>query len=137
MTKKILLLVIIDQITKLVFRSSDFFLGPIHIHTMKNIGLAFSVDFGIIVNIVFICLGLGYFIFYYWSRRRLLSFLGELIFILIFAGAISNILDRIVLSYVRDFIDMGLGFTFNLADVYVIAGLIMFLFLPDGDKYVN
>ena len=38
-------------------------------------------------------------------------------------GAAGNLLDRLRLRAVIDFIDIGLGSTFNLADVCILAGL--------------
>ncbi len=59
---------------------------------------------------------------YYWLRGALL---------LIFAGAIGNMIDRILRGYVVDFLE----FTwirwpvFNLADIYVVTGTILLLIL--------
>ena len=115
------LLVLIDQVTKLVFSSRDFFIGVVHIHPVENSGLAFSLNFGILPNLILILIALGFFIFQYHRR--------DFVFLLILAGAVSNIIDRLYLGYVRDFIDFNLGFTFNLADGMVVVGLIaIFLF---------
>ncbi len=45
---------------------------------------------------------------------------------LIFAGAISNIGERILLGSVRDYVRIGNGI-FNLADGYILAGIVMLL----------
>jgi signal peptidase II len=125
---KFLLLVIVDQITKLIFSSRDFFLGPIHFHEVKNFGLSFSLDFGLIINLSLVVAALAFFLYYFRYRVGLY---------LILAGAISNILDRIYFGYVRDFIDIGL-FTFNLADAFIVMGLVWLLFEPDhGDKFIK
>ncbi len=137
MLKKIFFLILIDQITKLIFSTRDFFIGTFHFHLIKNTGLAFSLNFGLLSNLILVTLGLAYFVIYYLRRRQHFSFLGELMFVFIFAGAISNLIDRLYLGYVRDFLDFGLGFTFNLADVFVITGILMFVYLQDGDKYIN
>jgi signal peptidase II len=62
---------------------------------------------------------------------------------LLLGGALGNLLDRLRLGYVIDFVDMGLGstrwFTFNVADAAVslaIVGLLALAVLgdrPDGD----
>lgn len=45
----------------------------------------------------------------------------------IFAGAVGNLIDRLVYDYVRDFIDLHVGLrhwpTFNLADVFICVGV--------------
>jgi signal peptidase II len=124
MHKYVFVFILIDQITKLIFWSRDFFIGPLHIHSMKNYGLGFSINFGLIPNVLIIVAALIFFIYYYWHSRKNLNWFYELFFILIFAGAISNLADRIYLGYVRDFFDLGLNFTFNLADLFLAIGLL-------------
>ena len=55
--------------------------------------------------------------------------------LLIFSGAISNVGERIVLGYVRDFIYIWTG-VFNLADGYIITGIIMLLLNAHSEKKV-
>lgn len=134
MHKKIFGLILIDQITKLFFWPRDFFLlkadqlltglFQIHFHPVKNFGLAFSVNFGTLTNILILSAAILFFVYYYLKNNLRASGAGNMVFILIIAGAISNIIDRLYLGYVRDFIDLGLGFTFNLADVFIAVGLI-------------
>ena len=133
MQKKILILILVDQITKLIFTPlevshlklltgfshRDFFVGILHIHLVKNTGLAFSMNFGLVPNLILLFLGVVFFVYYY--RKH------DLAFILVLAGAVSNIIDRLYLSYVRDFLDLSLGFTFNLADVFLVSGLILII----------
>lgn len=61
------------------------------------------------------------------SRNRLLGF----IYGLIIAGAIGNLIDRIRFGYVVDFIDMGINNlrwpTYNIADLSIVVGIVMFL----------
>lgn len=125
-------LVLIDQITKLVFSSRDFFFFGIKFHPVKNFGLVFSINFGLIGNILLVIAGLFFFIYYYFSKRKVLSNFSNFFLILIFAGAISNLFDRIYLGFVRDFIDVNLGFTFNLGDLFLVIGIIGVLVF--GDK---
>ena len=59
----------------------------------------------------------------------------------IFAGAIGNFIDRVVNSYVTDFIYFSLiNFpVFNVADIYVTCGVILLfiilIFCVDDDKF--
>ena len=123
MHKKIFALVVIDQITKLIFNHRDFFVGVIHVHLVKNFGLGFGLNFGLLSNLIMIAAALVFFMYYYFFSAGK----NKLVFILIIAGALSNIIDRLYLGYVRDFLDIGLGFTFNLADAMVVIGLIIIL----------
>jgi len=54
--------------------------------------------------------------------------LNMIIFSFIVGGAIGNVVDRLRLKYVIDFIDMGIGnlrwFTYNLADAFITIGAI-------------
>ncbi len=43
--------------------------------------------------------------------------------LLVYAGAIANIGDRLVFGYVRDFIKIGTGYI-NLGDVYILVGVL-------------
>jgi signal peptidase II len=53
-------------------------------------------------------------------------------FAMIFGGAIGNMIDRIRLGYVIDFIDIYLGFfhwpAFNIADSAITIGMLIFAF---------
>ena len=57
--------------------------------------------------------------------------IGVIIFGFIVGGAIGNIIDRVRLDYVIDFIDMGIGnlrwFTYNLADAFITVGAVVLL----------
>ncbi len=127
MHKKIFALILLDQITKLLLWPRDFFMGPLRVHQVKNFGLAFSLDFGLVNNLIIISLALIFFLYYFYTNDLKDSHKGKIIFALILAGAISNIVDRIYLGYVRDYLDFGLAFTFNLADAMIVVGLFLLL----------
>jgi signal peptidase II len=54
-----------------------------------------------------------------------------IVFAFIIGGAIGNVIDRLRLDYVIDFIDMGIGnlrwFTYNLADAFITVGAIFLI----------
>lgn len=70
---------------------------------------------------------IGVFIFSYIGLTQKDGF-RTIVFGFIVGGALGNLLDRIRLKYVIDFIDMGIGdlrwFTYNLADAFVTLGAI-------------
>ena len=47
---------------------------------------------------------------------------------LILGGTVGNLIDRLRLGYVTDFIDFGFWPAFNLADSAVVVGVIMFAY---------
>ena len=117
-------LILTDQITKSIFASRDFFVGPVHIYLQKNFALPFGFDFGNITNAILISLALGYFVWYSLVVQHRGSRIAKISLLFILSGALGNIADRLVLGFVRDFIDLGLGFSFNLADAFVFVGLL-------------
>ncbi len=56
---------------------------------------------------------------------------------MILAGAVSNLLDRLTLGYVRDFIDLNLGFTFNVADIFIVLGLLALFLINNQEQAVE
>jgi len=115
-----LLLIILDQITK-------FFIDGI-----TNYGAAFGILQGF--NILFIIIGMivvaG--ILIYSKRLRGIGFYGG---ILLFSGTVGNLIDRIFLGYVRDFIDLGFWPSFNLADSYnTIGAALLVIYLWKYEK---
>jgi signal peptidase II len=51
--------------------------------------------------------------------------LGALAVGLQLGGALGNVFDRIAFGGVTDFIDAGAGVTFNMADVALVAGMLL------------
>lgn len=114
-----MLYVLFDQITKAFFVQRDFFIGPIKFSLVKNYGLPFNLNFGALVNLLAVVVVLVLLIYYFLSTNAVKNYFA---FSLIFGGAISNLADRIIFGHVRDFINIGL-FTFNLADMFIVIGL--------------
>ncbi len=129
----IFLVVFIDQFLKNFF-SEVLSLGesiPVipkvfHFTLGHNTGIAFGMfkDAGfvwIIIPIVAILL-LVFNIYYYWNNQGKLNRLYVTSFSLILGGAISNLLNRIYLGYVIDFIDFRIWPIFNIADSAITIG---------------
>lgn len=125
---------ILDQISKAAVvgsiqpgESDSIFYG-LELTFVKNDGIAFGALGGggtLILVLVGLSMALllGYFVRH--SRDRLLWVpVG-----LILGGAIGNVADRIRLGYVIDFIDPMVWPAFNLADVFIVAGVAGFVLL--------
>ncbi len=94
-----------------------------------NLRGVFGIPFG--PRFMYLLLpGLGALLVLFFGLKTRSNFLG-FAYGLILGGALGNIIDRLRLGYVIDFIDFELRairfrwFTFNLADAFVVAGVIM------------
>jgi len=104
------ILITLDQIVKYITPGS------------KNYGAAFGILQG--YRILFIIVGIivVFLVVYYRNRLENIGLYGGL---LLLSGTIGNLIDRIFLGYVRDFIDLGFWPSFNLADSYSTIGAIL------------
>jgi lipoprotein signal peptidase len=111
-----LLLVLIDQLVKCLVR--DIF---------KNDLFAFSLPLPSWMMFAVYAIILFFIIRYCIKSYKIFSSYQWFAWTLILAGAALNIGERIILGYVRDFIFITTG-VFNLADGYIIAGVVILLF---------
>lgn len=96
-----------------------------------------AVMFGLVSLLV-----IGLIVAYHWRAASGLYLTITLGFLL--GGAIGNMLDRLRLGYVVDFVDVGLGsvrfYTFNVADsaislsIVLLLGAALFPWLVDGNR---
>ena len=114
---------------------------------IRNEGVAFGIHVAtpsvmLILNVVVILL-LAYLFFKEHHFRTHAA--GKIAMVLIFGGAFGNLIDRIRMGEVIDFIQMGIGgYTwpvYNLADTYVTIGMFiiifLYLFIPEKTPAVN
>jgi signal peptidase II len=130
-----------DQLTKQVvgrtleLGESVDLVGPFSIHHVQNSGIAFGL-FGsrtsIVIAVTAVAVG-AMLIFFARSGRRhpvLPVALG-----LVLGGSISNLVDRVRLGHVTDFLDLDAWPAFNLADTFIVVGVaIIFAALVLGDR---
>lgn len=110
-------LVVFDQFLKYFFFSQDNF--------TLNRGIAFGLFEGVEIILILVCLS-SLVIFFYIKNKQLTKIDRLALFTLI-AGASSNLLDRLVYGGVIDYIEIGKLLSFNLADVMIISGGLIFL----------
>lgn len=131
---KYLLLIIffvgIDQFSKFYvhknFESPIKILSFFQIKLVENSGIAFSFpipQFFILIFTTLILIWLGQQIFF--KKLKIIN-LGALI--LIFSGAIGNLIDRILYAKVTDFLAFWNFPIFNVADILISLGIIWFFF---------
>lgn len=103
--------------------------GPLSIHHVQNSGIAFGL-FSSATSIVILvtALALLWMLVFFarsGSRHPVLPVgLG-----LLLGGSLSNLVDRIRLGHVTDFLDLTFWPAFNLADTFIVAGVAILLAL--------
>ncbi|MEC7150499.1 MAG: signal peptidase II [Pseudomonadota bacterium] len=97
-----------------------------------NTGMAFglfSSDLEIIYNSLTFLIGVVIFILFY--LLLISAKLDKLIYCIIIGGAIGNFYDRLQYKAVPDFIDFHINnfhwFTFNISDVFISFGVLVFI----------
>lgn len=92
-----------------------------------NYGIAFGLPLPsplFYLIILFIIGLLAYFYSLAWNKKDLI---GIFAITLIFFGALSNLSDRLRLGYVVDYLNLAFWPVFNLADLLILAGVIILL----------
>ena len=130
-----------DQLTKFVVASALSLdagvkvAGPLSIHHVRNSGIAFGLFASrTSAVIVLTALAVGWMLVFFarsGSRHPVLpAALGLLI-----GGSVSNLVDRVRLGHVTDFLDLRWWPAFNLADSFIVVGVaILLLALVAADR---
>jgi len=132
--------------------------GWLRLVTSRNPGIVFGInpaeDFSLGVAVgrtvtILLTLATSALIFYVFARSRPDQKFMHLWCALVLAGAVGNLYDRLAFGYVRDFIQItkqvslggwtiGWPYIFNVADVYLVAGVLaialVYLFTGDMEK---
>jgi signal peptidase II len=130
-----------DQLTKHVVTSrlalgeSSKVVGPLSIHRVENSGIAFGFftsATGVVIALTSIAV-VWMLVYFARSGARhpaIPAGLGLLI-----GGSISNLVDRVRLGHVTDFVDFGWWPAFNLADSFIVIGVVILIVaLLGGDR---
>lgn len=133
-------LIVLDQLTKVAVSDALMTGGPfviingfLRFSYVENRGAAWGMMQGAGIFFIILTFAVMALVVFFVSRipkgKRYVPLL--IVAILLFAGGLGNLIDRIGLHYVRDFIDFyGVGFpVFNVADVCVSVAVIMLVIL--------
>ena len=120
----VLLVIIADQISKNI--------AGRYLEVSCNVGFAFGLGIASWPILFFVLILVGYFLFK--EKQRFLIFSLSLII----GGGIANLVDRLVIGCVRDFINIMVFPSFNLADSAITIGVFLivneFIFTKDKLK---
>ena len=121
--------VVADQVTKQVvgrtlpLGDSVDIIGPLSIRHVQNSGIAFGLfasRTAPVIGVTAVTVGLMLWFFARSGRRHpvLPVALG-----LVVGGSIANLIDRVRLGHVTDFLDLVAWPAFNLADAFIVVGV--------------
>jgi signal peptidase II len=135
-------IIALDQLTKTWVRSSLSFsetwtpapwLAPyFQIVYWRNTGAAFGIfqELGFVFTILAIVISLA--IIYYYPRIPLEDWQVRLALAMQFSGAVGNLIDRLTLGYVTDFISLLPAWSmpvFNIADASITGGVVFLIYI--------
>jgi signal peptidase II len=130
-----------DQLTKylvvgtLELGDSVQIAGPLSIHHVRNTGIAFGLfsdATGVVIGLTSIAIA-ALVVFFARSGRR--HPLLPVAVGLVLGGSLSNLVDRLRLGHVTDFIDFDYWPAFNLADTFIVVGVgLLFLSFVAADR---
>lgn len=112
-----LILIFLDQMVKFIVTK--------YFQFSKNYGAIFGIlqnRLTLIILLSFFAIG---FLLYYTKKVKSYDVYG---LSLVLAGIISNLIDRLVYGYVIDYIKILTWPSFNLADIFLVSGVIFLIF---------
>jgi signal peptidase II len=122
-----------DQLTKYIVTSklgldeSVHVLGSFSIHHVRNSGIAFGF-FAQATAVVIVLTGLAVaWMLVFFARSGARHPVLPVALGLVIGGSVSNLLDRVRLGYVTDFLDLRWWPAFNLADSFIVIGVLILL----------
>jgi len=116
-----LFVLFLDQTVK-IFAVSEI----ANIEFSKNSGALFGIQLN--ANFIFIFFAAFlFFAIFSFKKTKLLKndAIAAMSFFLIFAGIISNLIDRILYGYIIDYINLFNLFSFNIADLAICFGVLI------------
>jgi signal peptidase II len=118
-----------DQLTKwivssqLAFDESLHVLGPFSIHHVQNSGIAFGLFSSATVIVTALTAFAVAWMLLYFARSGARHPVLPVALGLLIGGSTSNLIDRIRLGHVTDFLDLVAWPAFNLADTFIVVGV--------------
>jgi signal peptidase II len=130
-----------DQLTKAIVTSELALneeakvIGPFSIHHVQNSGIAFGF-FAQATSLVILLTAVAVvWMLYFFARSGSRHAVLPVALGLVIGGSVSNLIDRVRLGHVTDFLDFTYWPAFNLADSFIVVGVaILLLALVASDR---
>lgn len=133
---------LLDQLSKILLDSQlespiQLIPGLLRVQVEHNTGIAFSIPLPFTALIVLNLLIFSVIIYFFCKHLNLNRWLSIVLLAMLSAGAAGNLLDRLRLGYVIDFIAVGNFPVFNLADSFITIAIFLLLLFYDKIKRPN
>ncbi len=121
--------IVADQLTKVVVSAqlpigeTAVSIGPFSIHHVQNTGIAFGLfsnSTSVVIALTAVAVGAMLVFFARTAQRHPLI---PIALGLVIGGSVANLLDRVRLGHVTDFLDFAYWPAFNLADTFIVVGV--------------
>jgi signal peptidase II len=130
-----------DQLTKavvsdnLALDESLHVTGPFSIHHLQNSGIAFGLFSSATAAVVVLTAAAVAWMLVFFARSGARHPVLPAALGLVIGGSVSNLIDRVRLGHVTDFLDFKYWPAFNLADSFIVIGVvILFMILLFTDR---
>jgi signal peptidase II len=130
-----------DQLTKwlvagtLALGESVAVLGPFSIHRVRNTGIAFGLFSSATTAVIVVTAAAVGAMLLFFARAGQRHALVPIALGLVVGGSVSNLVDRVRLGHVTDFLDFDYWPAFNLADTFIVVGVaLLFLSFVAADR---
>jgi len=104
-----------------LYQSIPLINGVLHLTYIQNTGAGFGIFKGGNTILIFVSLIIIGVLLYYFDRI-ILDKAIHIPIALVLGGAIGNLVDRVILGYVVDFVDFRIWPAFNVADSAITLG---------------
>jgi signal peptidase II len=118
-----------DQLTKRIVTSNlaldqaTHVVGPFWIHHVQNSGIAFGLFSSRTAAVIVLTAVAVVWMLVFFARSGARHPVLPVALGLVIGGSLSNLLDRVRLGYVTDFLDLRYWPAFNLADSFIVIGV--------------
>jgi signal peptidase II len=122
-----------DQLTKYIVTSQLqldeglHVVGPFWIHHVQNSGIAFGLFASATAAVILLTAIAVSAMLIFFARSGARHPILPVALGLVIGGSLSNLLDRVRLGYVTDFLDLRYWPAFNLADSFIVIGVLVLL----------
>jgi len=133
--------VVADQLTKsivsirLPLGDAVAAIGPFSIHHVENSGIAFGLFANSTTAVIILTMAAVAAMLIFFARSAQRHPLLPVALGLVIGGSVANLIDRVRLGHVPDFLDFDYWPAFNLADTFIVVGVaLLFVSFVASDR---